>query len=135
MYSKQFLKSLNLDPKLWNSGWPQVLCSSETEKEVQDHLQTSTTPSETYSETIRTYFSEVDCLNCVHGGPSLDRGDFCEVAGDFIEDPEQTISCQSFTRKQCKDCGFYEDSFCIAKDGKIAKDPDDECEYDIREFM
>jgi hypothetical protein len=112
-----------------------VLCSSETEKEVQDHLQTSTTPPETSSETTQTYFSEVNCLNCVHNGDSLDPGDFCQVAGDFIEDPEQKISCQSFQRKQCKDCGFYEDSFCVAKDGEIAKDPEEECEFDIREFM
>ena len=36
---------------------------------------------------------------------------------------------------QCKNCGLYEDGFRVAWDGKIAKNPDDECVYDAIEFL
>jgi hypothetical protein len=58
-----------------------------------------------------------------------------EASGIIVEDRKKAISCDSFQRVQCKNCGFYEDGFFLARYGKIAKNPEDACEYDAVEFL
>jgi hypothetical protein len=52
-----------------------------------------------------------------------------------IADIEKEIICGTFKRIQCKDWGIYEESFCWAFDGKVAKNSEDECVYDGIEFL
>ena len=128
MYSLEFLKSLGLDPKIWNAGSVfREVRLEDVEMEVEDKADNRV------HELPKTGLPK-RCLNCLHG-LSLDIGDFCKEAEIFIDDPEKEISCDSFQRVQCKNCGLYEEGFCFAHGDKIAKDSEDECEYDAIEFL
>jgi hypothetical protein len=128
MYSLEFLKSLGLDPKIWNAWSPfkEIIDKTDNVK-IEAETDNLFTEQEKAALPIR-------CLNCVHSKLS-DIGDYCEAAEILIDDLEKEISCDSFQRRQCKNCGFYEEGFCYAQDGKITKNPEDECMYDALEFL
>jgi hypothetical protein len=134
MYSEKFLRSLGLDEWV-NPLEPIVIAQDTASQEMSVPTLVMVEPPD---QVIPDLFTQAknkpprDCFNCEHSGQS----DWCSLKEAQIEDLDVETNCPDVRKKLCgEDCGFFENGLCYFHDAEIPKNPDDECGFDVRQFM
>ena len=121
MYSEKFLRSLGLDE--WLSQQEPQTCKQVSATQDKSALSVSGRDEKKPPRI---------CINCQHSN----HFDWCSLNKAKIENLDAETDCPYFKILRCGEgCGFYENGLCCFRDAEIPKNPDDECEFDIREFM
>jgi hypothetical protein len=100
--------------------------------EIFDELHSDESDKAQVPDGLLLSIPKVICLSCRF---LINDNTFCSVTSIEVKDSEKEIECSSFKKKQCRGCGFLENGICVAFDGSTSKFPDDECDYDMRNFM
>jgi hypothetical protein len=134
MYSEKFLRSLGLEDWIIQQEpptSPQISATQDKSAPSVPDIEPSAQmklelPTQAKNKPPR------DCFNCEHSGQT----DWCSLKEAMIEDLDAETDCPDFRKKLCgEDCGFYENGLCYFRDTEIPKNPDDECGFDVRQFM
>jgi hypothetical protein len=155
MYTEAFIKSLELDLKICNADTVLsniiVDYNANNETEIVSSGDDLTTDGKATIDQSPDPWALIDqmmanphatemesddprlsCYSCAHWISDL-NGKRCDQG--INDEPESIRSCELYKRVKCEGCEYYEHSFCVARDGKKLKNPNDSCDFEAKDFL